>query len=108
MIFDLTNEEKIEILTKVINQNGLRRFDTRVSLMYLICTQFDLTPDFIREYRDMVNWKAISTEQQIPDTDFLREFKDYLNWDYLGKCGRFIITEEQKHEFKEYYDQNRV
>ena len=98
-------QEKIEIILKAAKGGGLSRFNDMKSLMYFLCQNFDLTDEFIREYKDVINWKKISTEQQnCIDTNFIREFKDYLNWDYFGKYSRCILTEEQKKEFREYYD----
>lgn len=101
----MNTQEILEIIKKAAKGGGLSRFSDMKSLMHFICQNFDLTPEFIREYKDVVNWKSISAEQQIIDTNFLREFQDKLDWNYVGQRGRFVITEEQKRQFREHYNE---
>lgn len=100
----MTNQEKIKVFNDVFVQGGLDYWYNMKQLMHFICGNFKLNESFIREYKDVIDWRKISTEQELSDINFLREFKDQLDWYYLGKYSRTSLSKEQKEEFKEYYD----
>lgn len=98
----MNTQEILEIITKAAKDGGLSHLSDIKSLLYFICQNFNLTSEFIREYKDVVNWKKISTEQtDCIDINFIREFRDKLDWNYLGKYSRAILTKEQEKEFRE-------
>lgn len=41
-----------------------------------------LSPKFIREYKDKLNWNIISEKQRMSE-EFIDEFQDYINWNKL-------------------------
>jgi len=43
-----------------------------------------LSEDFIREFKDKVNWDKISQHQTLSE-DFIREFQDKVNWDEISR-----------------------
>lgn len=54
-----------------------------------------LTEDFMREYKDIVDWRAISRSQKLSES-FLDEMKDYVDWTWVSYkqklSSRFIET----------------
>lgn len=104
----MNTKEILKIIAQAAKDGGLSRFSDMKSLMYFLCQNFNLNASFIRQYKDVINWKKISTEQDnCIDTNFIREFKDYLNWNYFGKYSRYILTEEQRKEFQEYFSEKK-
>ena len=104
----MNTKEILEIIAQAAKGGGLSRFNDMKSLMYFLCQNFNLNASFIRQYKDVINWKKISTEQQnCIDTNFIREFKDYLNWDYFGKYSCAVLTKEQEKEFQEYFSKKK-
>ena len=101
-------KEILEIIAQAAKGDGLSHFSDMKSLMYFLCQNFNLNASFIRQYKDVINWKKISTEQQnCIDTNFIREFKDYLNWDYFGKYSCAVLTKEQEKEFQKYFSKKK-
>ena len=56
-----------------------------------------LTEDFIREFKDKVDWEYISEFQKLSE-DFIREFKDNVSWSFVSinqKLSENFIREFQ-------------
>jgi len=54
-----------------------------------------LSEDFIREFKDKLNWYRISRYQKLSE-DFIREFKNKVNWCEISACQKLspkFITE---------------
>lgn len=82
----------------------------------------DYTEDFIREYKDEVNWNCVSCSLQELSEEFMDEFTEELNWEQISYhknlteafirihrddvCWGYIgmtrlLSEEFKEEFKD-------
>ena len=57
-----------------------------------------LSEDFIREFKDKVDWEHISYYQKLSE-DFIREFKDRVDWMMISRYK--TLSEEFVKEFKE-------
>ena len=57
-----------------------------------------LSEDFIREFKDKVNWHRISSCQRLSE-EFIREFKDRVNWGCVSKYQH--LSEDFIREFKD-------
>ena len=57
----------------------------------------NLAEDFIREFKDKINWDYISKYQKLSE-DFIREFKNKVNWMYISRDK--TLSERFKKEFK--------
>ena len=63
--------------------------------MFRISVRQKLSEDFIREFKDKVNWVYISQYQKLSE-DFIREFKGKINWyciDQYQKLSKDFIGE---------------
>lgn len=58
-----------------------------------------MNEEYLRENFEGLDWTFICAEEQL-SLDFIREFKDALDWDRLS--WNQIFTEKQIEEFKEY------
>jgi len=58
----------------------------------------ELSLDFIREFKDKVDWKRISYHQKLSE-NFIREFKDKVYWYYIS--WRQILSEDFIREFQD-------
>ena len=56
-----------------------------------------LFENFIREFKDKVDWYYISEYQKLSE-DFIREFKDNVNWKFITKYQK--LTKAFIREFK--------
>lgn len=66
-----------------------------------ISANYNLTPEFVREYKDKLNWWTFSRNRKFPFTDeFLEEFKDYINWKEY--CTTHKVSEQQYLKFRGY------
>ena len=58
-----------------------------------------LTEDFIREFKDDVNWDCISSCQKLSE-DFIREFQDKVDWSTISYrqklSGKFVREFQDK------------
>ena len=75
-------------------------FDWTVNTFYMsmnndISEDFE---DFIREFKDKVDWTCISEYKKLSE-NFIREFKDKVWWEGIAKSQ--ILSEEFKEEFKD-------
>ena len=57
-----------------------------------------LSEDFIREFKDYVDWRWISEYQKLSES-FIREFKDEVYWGYISMDQK--LSEEFIREFKD-------
>ena len=65
-----------------------------------ISANYNLTPEFVREYKDKLNWWTFSRNRKFPFTDeFLEEFKDYINWHEY--CSVHKVSEQQYLKFRD-------
>lgn len=63
-----------------------------------LCRNKILSEEFIREFKDYVNWYYVSSSQSLSE-NFIREFKDSVDWRYIG------IRQNLSKEFiYEFYD----
>ena len=51
--------------------------------MTTICDNQVLSQDFMREYKDIVDWSAISRSQRLSES-FMEEMKDYIDWTWAS------------------------
>jgi hypothetical protein len=56
-----------------------------------------LSEEFIREFKDFVNWGNISIHQKLSE-NFIREFKDNVYWNYISEYQK--LSESFIREFK--------
>ena len=61
-----------------------------------------LSEEFIREFKDNVDWDMISNYQTLSE-DFIREFKDNVNWLYISRNSnlKYKLSEDFIREFKD-------
>ena len=60
-----------------------------------------LNEDFIREFKDKVDWDYISTYQYLSE-NFIEEFKDYVNWNDIIIYQ--ILSEKSIIKFRSYFE----
>ncbi len=74
-----------------------------------ICHMRGLSEDFIREFQDKVNWRAVS-EYQTLSVDFIREFQNKIeetrSWDRIS--GYQKLSEDFIREFKDKLSWDRI
>jgi hypothetical protein len=70
-------------------------------------TEFDptLSKDFIREFKDKVDWYYISRHQKLSE-DFIREFKDKIDWENISEYQK--LSEGFIREFKDQVNWNQI
>jgi hypothetical protein len=69
-----------------------------------------LSESFIREFKNVLNWKKVSSRQQLSE-DFIREFQDKVNWYDIPYFQPWInFSEEFKKDFKDklIYPENHI
>ena len=79
-----------------LNKEFIRKFKDKVNWIWISSYQ-KMDEDFIREFQDKVNWKEISIYQELNE-DFIREFKDKVDWYYISihqKLNENFIREFQ-------------
>jgi hypothetical protein len=64
-----------------------------------------LSEDFIREFKDKVDWEFVSEYQDLSE-DFIREFKDKVDWYWIS--FRQILSEDFIREFQDKVNWNMV
>ena len=57
-----------------------------------------LTEDFIREFKDRVNWEFIAMSQKLSE-DFIREFQDRVSWQMISINQK--LSEDFRREFQD-------
>ena len=94
--FDWNNWDFYNYKKNKLSEEFIREFKDKVNWRYISGCQ-KLSEDFIREFKDKVLWNYISGYQKLSE-DFIREFKDRVDWLYILKCQE--LSEEFKEEFK--------
>ena len=56
-----------------------------------ICDNQKLSEDFIRKYKDIVDWRAVSRSQKLSEA-FMEEMKDYLDWSWACMCQKMTAS----------------
>ena len=67
---------------KGLTEDFIREFKNEVNWNFISCCQH-LSEDFIREFQYEVNWDYIAADQQLSE-DFIREFADRVDWEYIS------------------------
>jgi len=65
--------------SQTLSENFIRTFKDKVDWDNISCQQQHLSEDFIREFQDKVNWMYVSAYQTLSE-EFIREFQDKVNW----------------------------
>ena len=65
-----------------LTEDFIREFKNEVNWNFISCCQH-LSEDFIREFQYEVNWDYIAADQQLSE-DFIREFADRVDWEYIS------------------------
>ena len=68
------------------------------NLMWNDISHQELTIDFIREFKDFLDWNVL-TNTYLNSEDFLREFQDYIIWDTVS--GRMKFMKNYEYDFFE-------
>lgn len=66
-----------------------------------VSKNFNLYEEFVREYRDYLDWEEMSKNKIIANSDVLREFRKEIDWAFLGYSCSSQFSKEQKKEFEE-------
>lgn len=87
---------KQEIFKQVIELSDLKleKYRTNDEFWQFICSNFTLPEQFIREYKNIIDWNWVSRYQNL-STNFIREFKHKIDWEYF----RHRIDKQQRKEF---------
>ena len=67
------NEFLFYVIKQNLSEDFIREFKDKVDWGKISCNQ-NLSKDFIREFKDKVYWKKISSKQKLSD-DFIRDLK---------------------------------
>ena len=100
---DYSNEAFIDwrdVYQRPLTEDFIREFKDKVDWYYISVYQ-NLSEDFIREFQDKVNWNAISEYQRLSEA-FIREFQDKVNWSSIS--ARQKISEDFIREFQDKVD----
>ena len=97
-----TNYDAWRLLSKhqSLSEDFIREFKDRVDWMSISSYQH-LSEDFIREFKDRVDWYNISAYHHLSE-DFIREFKDRVDWFYVSVNQH--LSEDFIREFKDRVD----
>jgi hypothetical protein len=68
---------------------------------YELCSQYNLSEEFIREHKNLVYWGCISEYQKLSE-EFIREHKELVNWWNISACQK--LSESFIREHKELVD----
>ena len=83
-----------------LSEDFIREFKDYVDWLWISSCQ-KLSEDFIREFKDKVDWYWISAYQSLSE-DFIREFKDNVYWCSISEYQK--LSESFIREFKDYVD----
>ena len=61
----------------------------------------NLSEEFIREFKDKVDWEYISISQMLSE-DFIKEFQNKVDWTYISECQQ--LSEDFIKEFQNKVD----
>ena len=69
-----------------------------------ISNRHDLTYDFIREFKDSINWRCISgSANLVLSPDFISEFDDRLTWSYISAYKNLELDDYRRYKEKLYW-----
>ena len=94
---DYVWSNNIFYLQHTFSEDFIREFKDKVDWMWISKSQ-TLSEEFIEEFKDRVNWKYISEYQTLSE-DFIREFQNKVSWRYISTNQ--LLSENFKEEFKE-------
>ena len=82
----------------------LREFNFKLDWWHICVYGLPLSPDFIREFEDKLDWNILS--RRISNEKIIEEFKDKVNWTdlYLGSK----LSEKLIEKYKDRIDWNEV
>ena len=92
-----TNYDAWRLISKhqSLSEDFIREFKDRVDWVSISSYQH-LSEDFIREFKDRVDWDSISANQHLSE-DFIREFEDKVEWECISECQH--LSEDFIREF---------
>lgn len=96
-----TKQQKRNIIKFLIDDGGLDWAKDNKDFWTFISSHFNLYEEFVREYRDFLNWEEICKNKVITDNNVLREFRKEIDWAFLGYNSSIKLTKKQKKEFEE-------
>jgi hypothetical protein len=74
------------------------RKDPIIADWYHFCGNYDLSEEFIREFKDYLNWWKLSYYQNLPES-LIREFQDIVNWSNILSNQALSLSEAFLLEF---------
>ena len=72
------NEFLFYVIEQNLSEDLIREFKDKLDWK-MISSKQKLSEDFIRKFQDKVDWASISSEQELSE-DFFREFQDKMYW----------------------------
>jgi len=72
------------IKNKKLSEDFIREYRDCVDWQE-ISTKQTLSEAFMKEHRDYIHWSSISTRQKLSE-DFIREHRDYIHWQSISGC----------------------
>ena len=87
----------MNILKKIFEETGLEYESVSVISWYSVSRK-PLSEDFIRKFKDKINWSCISRYQKLSE-NFIREFQNEVYWSFISQYQ--ILSENFIREFKE-------
>ena len=96
----LSKKQKKDIIKHLIDDGGIDWITSDKEFFTWICSNFNLFEDFIRQYKDVLNWDEMCKNKIVNDSDMLREFRDKINFElYLD--DREVTDEKIRREFRD-------
>jgi hypothetical protein len=83
-----------------LSKDFIREFKDKVDWYYISRYQ-ELSEDFVRKFKDEVDWVYISIHQKLSE-NFIREFRDKVNWTNISEHQK--LSEDFIQEFKDRVD----
>ena len=97
----MTNKLKKEIenLINFYKLNcSIENFENNIDWNNISNSQYQkLSKDFIKKYKDYVNWDFISAFQKLSE-DFIEKYKDYINWYFISQYQKLSENFIEKHK----------
>jgi phosphoribosylanthranilate isomerase len=87
-----------------LSEDFIRKFKNKVN-WHNISIHQKLSEDFIREFKDEIDWYYISMYQKLSES-LIREFKDEVNWYYISRHQK--LSENFIKKFKDRVHWNRI
>tara|TARA_Y100000310_G_scaffold57488_2_gene52714 strand:+ start:42100 stop:42459 length:360 start_codon:yes stop_codon:yes gene_type:complete len=103
-------EETEEIINLHWENISIEDFRTKVH-WFTICREYELSEDFMREYKDDLDWFMACKYQDMSE-DFIREVQDKVDWMRVSErypiSKSFIIEFQDKLDIGFLLDYNRI